>query len=173
MLCLSCRAEITDAAPQHALSHSVVSDSVRPHRQQSGLQFPPPGDLPNPRIEPMSPMSPALQVESSPAEPVGNSTVAPIFIAVSCTISDRSSQEPQMSCSSGPSRGAPERCQHHLPPQVCRPQMNGPKGPISEILCSSRDYDASRPGNSALSVPLKYLPGSKGLFPPLWTPGWE
>jgi len=31
----------------------------------SGLPFPPPGDPPNPGIEPMSPMSPALQANSS------------------------------------------------------------------------------------------------------------
>ena len=30
----------------------------------SGLPFPPPGELPNPGIEPMSPASPALQVSS-------------------------------------------------------------------------------------------------------------
>ena len=35
----------------------------------SGLPFPPPGDLPNPGIEPRSP---ALQVDSLPAEPPGN-----------------------------------------------------------------------------------------------------
>ena len=31
----------------------------------SGLLFPSPGDLPDPRIEPMSPVSPALQADSS------------------------------------------------------------------------------------------------------------
>ena len=30
----------------------------------SGLPFPPPGDLPNPEIEPASPASPALQADS-------------------------------------------------------------------------------------------------------------
>ena len=30
----------------------------------SMLPFPPPGDLPNPRIEPASPVSPALQADS-------------------------------------------------------------------------------------------------------------
>ena len=35
----------------------------------NGLSFPPPGDLPNPGIEPTSPVSPALQADSSPAEP--------------------------------------------------------------------------------------------------------
>ena len=29
----------------------------------SGLSFPPPGDLPNPRIEPVSPEAPALQAD--------------------------------------------------------------------------------------------------------------
>ena len=37
----------------------------------SGLPFPPPGDLPNPGSEPMSPVSPALQVDSLPLEPLG------------------------------------------------------------------------------------------------------
>ena len=61
---------------------SVVSDSLRPHgllapqdpqsvgfsRQESwnGFPLPPPGDLPDPRIEPRSP---ALQADSLPAEP--------------------------------------------------------------------------------------------------------
>ena len=35
----------------------------------SGLPFPPPGDLPNPRMEPTSPVSPALQADSLPNEP--------------------------------------------------------------------------------------------------------
>ena len=32
----------------------------------SGLLFPPPGDLPNPGIKPMPPVSPALQADSLP-----------------------------------------------------------------------------------------------------------
>ena len=35
----------------------------------SGLPCPPPGALPNPRMEPTSPFSPALQVDSFPTEP--------------------------------------------------------------------------------------------------------
>ena len=38
----------------------------------SGLSFPPPEDLPRPGIEPVSPMSPALQAGSLPTEPSGN-----------------------------------------------------------------------------------------------------
>ena len=66
-------------------SRSVVSDSfVTPwtsacqaplsrefHRQEywNGLPYPPPGGLPNPGIEAESPVSPALKVDSLPAEP--------------------------------------------------------------------------------------------------------
>ena len=66
------------------LSHSVVSDSLWPHRLQpsrllcpwgfprqeywSGFSYPPPKDLPNPGIKPRSP---ALQVDSLPTEPPG------------------------------------------------------------------------------------------------------
>ena len=37
----------------------------------SGLPFPPPGDLPHPGTEPVSPAAPALQVDSLPTEPPG------------------------------------------------------------------------------------------------------
>ena len=40
----------------------------------SGLPCPLPGDLPDPGIEPMSPMSPALQADSLPTEPSGKPT---------------------------------------------------------------------------------------------------
>ena len=64
------------------LSHSAELDTFRPlwtvahqaplskgfFRQEywSGLPFHPPGDLPNPEIEPASPVSPALQADSLP-----------------------------------------------------------------------------------------------------------
>ena len=38
---------------------------------QRELPCPPPEDLPNPGIEPTSPVSPALQVDSLPSEPTG------------------------------------------------------------------------------------------------------
>ena len=60
-----------------------MSDSLRLHgpplvplslgfpRQEywSGLPLPPPGDLPNPGIKPIPPVSPTLQADSLPAEP--------------------------------------------------------------------------------------------------------
>ena len=66
------------------LSRSVMSNSLRPHGLESarllcpwgfssqeywsGLPCPPPRDLPNPGIEPMSP---TLQADSLPSEPPG------------------------------------------------------------------------------------------------------
>ena len=45
----------------------------------SGLLCPPPGDLPNPGIEPRSS---TMQVDSLPAEPPGKSYVREVFITV-------------------------------------------------------------------------------------------
>ena len=55
---------------------SIMSDSLQPHgplpmgfswqEYWSGLSCPPPEDDPDPGIEPMSPMSPALQADSLP-----------------------------------------------------------------------------------------------------------
>ena len=68
------------------VSHSVVSDSLRPHglqptplsmefsRQEywSGLPFPSPGDLPDPGVEPGPP---ALQEDCLPSGPPGKPTL--------------------------------------------------------------------------------------------------
>ena len=40
-------------------------------RQEYKNTFPTPGNLPDPGIKPASPVSPALQVDSLPAEPLG------------------------------------------------------------------------------------------------------
>ena len=47
--------------------------SMRFSRQEywSGLLCPPPGELPNPRIKSISPVSPAFQTVSLPTEPPG------------------------------------------------------------------------------------------------------
>ena len=73
-----------DYTMSHVLRHSVVSDSLQSQgleparllcpwgfsRQEywSGLPCPPPGDLPDPGIEPGSP---ALQADSLPSKPPG------------------------------------------------------------------------------------------------------
>ena len=75
------------------LSHSVVSDSLRPYGLQparllcpwgfskqeywSEQLFPSPGDLPNPGIEPSSP---TLQADSLPSEPPGKPQWSPLAI---------------------------------------------------------------------------------------------
>ena len=43
----------------------------------SGLPFPPPGDLPNPGIEPMSPASPELAGEFFTTDPPGEPSETP------------------------------------------------------------------------------------------------
>ena len=57
------------------LNLSKVPLSMGFSRQEywSGLPFPPPGDLPDPGIEPVSPVSPELQADSLPTEPSGKS----------------------------------------------------------------------------------------------------
>ena len=53
---------------------SLPGSSIHGISQQeywSDLLFPPPGDLPDPRIEPELPMSPALQADSLPVESLG------------------------------------------------------------------------------------------------------
>ena len=44
-----------------------------------GLPFPSPGDLPDPGMEPVSPVSPALQAESLSAEPSGSHHTERVF----------------------------------------------------------------------------------------------
>ena len=58
-----------DCSPPGSSVHGIF------FRQEywSGLPFPTPGDLSNPGIEPGSPMSPALQVDSLSTEPLGKS----------------------------------------------------------------------------------------------------
>ena len=76
------------------ISRSVLSDSLRPHglqpasflcsqgfsRQEywSGLPCPPPGDVPNPGIEPRSP---ALQTDSLPSESAACQASLPLTIS--------------------------------------------------------------------------------------------
>ena len=56
----------------------LASLSMGSPRQEywSGLPFPPAGDLPDSGIEPTSPMSPALQVDSLPADPSGKPQIS-------------------------------------------------------------------------------------------------
>ena len=55
-----------DRSPPGSSVHGIFQARTR-----RGLPFPSPGALANPGIEPTSPMSPALQVDSLPIEPLG------------------------------------------------------------------------------------------------------
>ena len=57
--------------PWTAARQAPLSMGFSRQEYSSGLPFPPPEDLPGPAIEPTSPVSPALQVDSLPTEPSG------------------------------------------------------------------------------------------------------
>ena len=69
---------------------SVMSCCLQPYafskqKHWSGLPCPPPGDLPDPGIQPMSPVSPALQMDSLPTEPSGKHTPTHTFSFNRCS----------------------------------------------------------------------------------------
>ena len=47
---------------------------------QVELPFPPPGDLPHPRIEPTSPVPPVLQADSLPLSCLGNPNIGTVIL---------------------------------------------------------------------------------------------
>ena len=53
------------------LKHAPLSMEFSRQEYWSRLPFPSLGDLPDPGIEPTSPVSPVLQADSLPAEPLG------------------------------------------------------------------------------------------------------
>ena len=57
------------ATPWTVVHQAPLSMGFPRQKYWSGLPFPPPGELPNPGIEPMSPASPALQVSSFTTKP--------------------------------------------------------------------------------------------------------
>ena len=59
------------AGPLQAHQASLSMEFSR-QEYWSGLPFPPPGDLPDPGMEPGSPVSPELQVDSLQSEPPRN-----------------------------------------------------------------------------------------------------
>ena len=52
------------ATPHNVAHQAPLSKGFFRQEYWSGLPFPPPGDLPNPGIEPESPVSPAMQADS-------------------------------------------------------------------------------------------------------------
>ena len=72
-MCLVVQSCLTDSTTLWTIVHHQVPLSLGFFRQEywSGLPFPSPGDLADPGIEPESPVSPALLVDSLPTEPLG------------------------------------------------------------------------------------------------------
>ena len=58
------------ATPRTVTCQAPLSIGLPRQEYWSGLPFPSPVDLPDPGIKPVSPMSPALQANSLPAEPL-------------------------------------------------------------------------------------------------------
>ena len=68
-LCLVAQSCPTHSDPKNSSPPGSSVHGTSQEEYQNGLPFPPPGDLPDPEIKPASPMSPALQEDSLPAEP--------------------------------------------------------------------------------------------------------
>ena len=67
--------------PMDCVAHPVpLSMGFSRQEYWSGWPFPPPGDLPNPGIEPTSPAAPALQADSLLLSHRGNPKVLPFYI---------------------------------------------------------------------------------------------
>ena len=67
---------VSDSMTLHTVDHKVLLSMGFPRPEfWTGLPFPSPGDLPNPGIEPRSPLSPALQADSLNTEPLGKPQV--------------------------------------------------------------------------------------------------
>ena len=68
----------TDCSPPGSSVHGISKQEY-----WSGLPFPPPGDLPNPGIKPMSPASPALAGGFFTTEPPGQSDRQEVDLLIS------------------------------------------------------------------------------------------
>ena len=71
------------ATPQTVAHQAPLSMGLSRQESWSGLPCPPPGDLPDPGIEPLSPASPALQADSSPLSHRG-SLLLNLTVAITC-----------------------------------------------------------------------------------------
>ena len=71
------------ATPRTVAHQAPLSMGLSRQESWSGLPCPPPGDLPDPVIEPTSPASPALQADSSPLGHQGR-LLLNLTIAITC-----------------------------------------------------------------------------------------
>ena len=73
--CLITQSYLTLHNPMACTHQASLSMGFFRQEYWSGLPFPPPGHLPNPGIEPTSPVSPALQADSLPTKLLGKPLV--------------------------------------------------------------------------------------------------
>ena len=102
---------------------------------QNGLSFPPPGNLPNPGIEPGSP---SLQADALPSEPPGNNSSA--AQVMSNSLQPHELQHTRLSCSS-PMPGA---CSNSCPSsRWCHPTILSSVIPFSCCAVEETSLDLS------------------------------
>ena len=70
-MCMCAKLSLTLCDPMDPNPPGFSVPGISRQECWSGLPVPPPGDLPDPGIKPVSPASPALQADSLPAEPSG------------------------------------------------------------------------------------------------------
>ena len=79
LVCLVAQSCLILCDPQTIAHQAALSMGFFRQEYRSGLPFSSPGDLTLPVIECASPVSPALQVDSLPAEPSGNPLIRAVI----------------------------------------------------------------------------------------------
>ena len=72
-VCAVCSVMSDSCDPVECTCQASLSTEFSRQDYWTGLSFPPPGDLPDPRIKPVSPVPPTFKVDSLSTEPSGNS----------------------------------------------------------------------------------------------------
>ena len=81
--CVLSRSAVWDSAILWIVARQApLSTGFSRQEHWSGLPGPPPGGLPDPVIQPLSPVSPALQADSLPLSYQGNSTIYPCCLLI-------------------------------------------------------------------------------------------
>ena len=145
----------------------------------SGSLWPPPGDLPEPEIQPASPVSPALQADSLPAEPfVPFSSVLFSCSVVSDALRPHESQHTRPPCLSPTSRVHSNSCPSS---RWCHPAISSSVIPFSscpQSLPALESFPVSqlfaRGGQSiGVSASASVLPMNTQDWSPLGWTGWS
>ena len=86
-MCVLSRCDPMDYSPPGFSIKGIFQERIL-----NGVPFPPPRDLPDPGIKPESPVSPALQADSLPLEPLGKPLIlCLLFLFSGCPSTQRPS----------------------------------------------------------------------------------